>query len=317
MVKSGVKEFPFISVARQGYRTAVEILANAAIMEGKQVYLGSHISGARSMAPHSITLRIANTTSIPTGVYATSPTGLFASSETLVTWTKSEFGTIGETGIVEAIGAFQKGLLMVCTNLPPEQIKYPLDFEGTIATADAAEIFRSKVAIDPPPYGIASLGLFLKATDDLIGLDTVKKCVMGYDRLNKKVRELNVNLIEEVYKNTKVKKDMKIKGGYTPVEWNSVEEKKPMKLVFLNEGAAGGNPSYAWREKLPVCNQSKCVCIECVAAYYCPEAAIAWKDEVFTMDYNYCKGCGTCAKECPEHAITMEEADKVLASLKK
>ncbi len=173
MVKSGVKEFPFISVARQGYRTAVEILANAAILEGKQVYLGSHISGARSMAPHSITLRIANTTSIPTGVYATSPTGLFASSETLVTWTKSEFGTIGETGIVEAIGAFQKGLLMVCTSLPPEAIKYPLDFEGTVATADAAEIFRSKVAIDPPPYGIASLGLFLKATDDLVGLDTL------------------------------------------------------------------------------------------------------------------------------------------------
>jgi Pyruvate/2-oxoacid:ferredoxin oxidoreductase delta subunit len=27
----------------------------------------------------------------------------------------------------------------------------------------------------------------------------------------------------------------------------------------------------------------------------------------FEVIYDYCKGCGICATECPRHAITMEE----------
>ena len=27
-------------------------------------------------------------------------------------------------------------------------------------------------------------------------------------------------------------------------------------------------------------------------------------------DYDYCKGCGLCAEECPKHAITMEQEEK-------
>jgi 2-oxoacid:acceptor oxidoreductase delta subunit (pyruvate/2-ketoisovalerate family) len=57
----------------------------------------------------------------------------------------------------------------------------------------------------------------------------------------------------------------------------------------------------------------KCVCIECLSAYYCPEAVISWEDEAIKIDYDFCKGCGTCVLECPENAITMEDADQVSA----
>ena len=73
--------------------------------------------------------------------------------------------------------------------------------------------------------------------------------------------------------------------------------------------------STLWREYLPVCDVKKCVCIECLAAYYCPEGVIRWQDEAYHVDYDFCKGCGTCAVECPEKAIVMEEAEKVLAKV--
>jgi Pyruvate/2-oxoacid:ferredoxin oxidoreductase delta subunit len=33
-------------------------------------------------------------------------------------------------------------------------------------------------------------------------------------------------------------------------------------------------------------------------------------DNKFVIDYDYCKGCGICAHECPRHAIEMVEEAK-------
>ena len=30
----------------------------------------------------------------------------------------------------------------------------------------------------------------------------------------------------------------------------------------------------------------------------------------YEYDYDFCKGCGVCAQECPRHAITMIEERK-------
>jgi pyruvate ferredoxin oxidoreductase delta subunit len=37
---------------------------------------------------------------------------------------------------------------------------------------------------------------------------------------------------------------------------------------------------------------------------YCPEGIIG-RGERYSIDYDYCKGCGVCAEECPRSAITM------------
>jgi len=42
----------------------------------------------------------------------------------------------------------------------------------------------------------------------------------------------------------------------------------------------------------------------------CPDSAVHEVDEVYVIDYDFCKGCGLCAYECPVEAIKMSEEEK-------
>jgi pyruvate ferredoxin oxidoreductase delta subunit len=71
-------------------------------------------------------------------------------------------------------------------------------------------------------------------------------------------------------------------------------------------GGSGGQiiKTGDWRAFRPVVDSSKCVqCGMCET--FCPENAIALKEESVTVDYDYCKGCGICAHECRVSAIGM------------
>lgn len=86
---------------------------------------------------------------------------------------------------------------------------------------------------------------------------------------------------------------------------------------ILEAGTAQNFKTGSWRSLRPVWNKDKCIhCLTCWI--YCPDSAIkiapdAKKTTVITgIDYDFCKGCGICAKECPVkiQAITMEEEKK-------
>lgn len=50
------------------------------------------------------------------------------------------------------------------------------------------------------------------------------------------------------------------------------------------------------------------VCDRCDNCYvFCPDIAVLKTTEGYEYDYDFCKGCGVCAKECPRDAITMVE----------
>jgi 2-oxoacid:acceptor oxidoreductase delta subunit (pyruvate/2-ketoisovalerate family) len=53
-----------------------------------------------------------------------------------------------------------------------------------------------------------------------------------------------------------------------------------------------------------VCNQ----CDNCIT--YCPDVAISRHDDEYEVDYDYCKGCGICAQECPRWVISLVEEEK-------
>ncbi len=72
------------------------------------------------------------------------------------------------------------------------------------------------------------------------------------------------------------------------------------------------NKTGSWRSLKPIWNKEKCInCYRCWM--HCPDAAIIIKnDKVVGINYDYCKGCGICAHECPRkiQAIIMVREEK-------
>lgn len=61
-----------------------------------------------------------------------------------------------------------------------------------------------------------------------------------------------------------------------------------------------------WRTLKPVRDKEKCN--KCLTCYmFCPDGAVTWnlETEDIGFNYDYCKGCGICAAECPKKAIEM------------
>ena len=74
---------------------------------------------------------------------------------------------------------------------------------------------------------------------------------------------------------------------------------------------AGNSQEYntgTWRAYKPIHDPEKCVnCLRCWIL--CPDSAVIVEDgKQMGFDYDHCKGCGICARECPPkcHAIEME-----------
>jgi Pyruvate/2-oxoacid:ferredoxin oxidoreductase delta subunit/Pyruvate/2-oxoacid:ferredoxin oxidoreductase gamma subunit len=312
--EGGIHEIPIFCIARQGGRTALEILARAAIMEGKHAYIGQNLTGLRSMGANSMVLRIADGDDIPPGVGLSGPEAAMFMHEILIQPTRS-LSMMSQLTPGQAIDLVRSGVLMVCTHKAPKEVTYPVPFEGTVATVDAEAIFAEHIGIQPAPSGITALGLFVAATDGLVDIESVITATRAHERLSKKVREQNVICLKEAFEKSVVVHGLKLPGlpetetRQAAEEKNAVPEPKKYPRGIRKQTRS---MSAMWRSSLPVCDTSKCTCRECRAAYSCPEGAIIWQDDMIRFDYNFCKACGTCAAECVFETISMQKADKAL-----
>ncbi|MHC1605406.1 MAG: 4Fe-4S binding protein [Candidatus Methanofastidiosia archaeon] len=75
--------------------------------------------------------------------------------------------------------------------------------------------------------------------------------------------------------------------------------------LILEAGNAQEYHTGDWRVEKPIHDTEKCT--DCMICWIlCPDTAIIVKDKkIVGVDYDYCKGCGICVKECPFDAIEM------------
>ena len=72
---------------------------------------------------------------------------------------------------------------------------------------------------------------------------------------------------------------------------------------------AGGSRKYVtggWRTYKPIHDARKCIhCLRCWIL--CPDSAVLVQDEqIVGFQYDHCKGCGICARECPTEVQAIE-----------
>lgn len=83
-------------------------------------------------------------------------------------------------------------------------------------------------------------------------------------------------------------------------------------IAIAEPGPGDGGRTGSWRIVRPVIDLEKCIPAKtgkeaCFTCWLCCPDAVITKTIPPTIDYEYCKGCGICAEQCPANAITMVE----------
>ena len=80
--------------------------------------------------------------------------------------------------------------------------------------------------------------------------------------------------------------------------------------IITEPGSTKKNKTGGWRALKPVWDNKKCT--QCMLCWqYCPDNAIPQKNgKRLETNFDYCKGCGICAEECPVKAIKMVKEEK-------
>lgn len=174
----------------QGAVTASEILAEAALEEGKYFQAFPDYGPERMGAPIRAYTRISSSP-IRQHCQITDPDVVVVLDPTLI-------------GVVDFTqGLKDQGMLVVNTPTPPAELRSKLGWKkGKVFTVDATRIALDTVGRNFP--NIPMLGALLKATD-IVSKDNIRNEIKSRlsARVSKNAAEANINAFERAYNETK------------------------------------------------------------------------------------------------------------------
>lgn len=280
--------------AGQGAKTAANILAQAALREGKYAQSFPEFGPERRGAPMQAFNRLSDQ---PFYMHS----GI----------TEPDIVIVVDPRLMDVVpvteGLKPKGLIIINTPLSPESAQEHWELKPyRVATVDASSIARETLGRDIP--NVPLLGSLARVTG-MIGLETLQKDTV--QRLEKRYRD-RPQIIEANLK--------ALERGFNEVRWveAKVSEISPTSPSFHVEAKGwkelplGGiipEPATSvmyrtgsWRLERPIFDPQKCVqCLMCWLV--CPDSAIILENgKVVGIDYDHCKGCGLCTLQCPPRA---------------
>lgn len=286
----------------QGAVMAAQTLAEAAVIEGNYAVAFPFFGAERRGAPVLAFTRI-DSKKIYTKTQVYIPDCVVVLDESLL-------DTIDVVS-----GLKPEGIAVINSTEEPEDI----DLGRIIKTASVNATSVALEILKAPITNTAILGAFAKATG-LIKIESIEEAIKRKfgEKLGKKIGERNAQAARTAYEKTIIGNSRGVKKLEAKKQWLPEYQELPIGGILVEGKTEAGligpgsfieNKVSGWATFRPVRDKEKCtMCLLCW--FYCPEGTIVRisnRGDLMT-NYDYCKGCGVCANECPVDAIKMVRA---------
>ena len=292
--KDKITEIRWHGRGGQGAVTSAELLALAAIEEGKYAQAFPSFGPERRGAPVLVFNRVSDATPIRARAAITDPDVVVILDP----------GLLDITDVTS--GLKEDGVLVINTQKTLVDIKSELSGPWRLAVVNATSIAREIIGV--PIVNTTMLGALVKATD-IIELESLTGPLK--ERFGARAKG-NMDACRKAYEETEIAEFSSVvkksRKTFAPEIFPSWQELLPG-CVDTEAGNAKQYRTGDWKSERPVLDHQKC--IKCGICYlFCPEGCIGQnEDGYFEANPYYCKGCGICARECWTEAIKMVEEE--------
>lgn len=283
----------------QGIKTAGRILGSAFFIEGLEVQDAPRYGAERRGAPVFSYVRAARTKINERGII-TNPDFIIAADESLL--------VVASAGVM--LGAGHNTVLLVYTDEQPDVWKARLNFPGRLVALPPGE--KTKGTGGLKYAGAVSAGAAARMVG-VISRDALRQAINDELRpLGDQVAKDNIELALDAYDlaagyvgcvNEGTEKSAE---GYALPDWVDM----PFEYAGLSAPAvyaadtSSGVRTGLWRIMRPVIDLKRCRRCWYICTTFCPDSAMSVDDAGYpVIDYDHCKGCLICARQCHNQAI--------------